>query len=215
MRARFEVTIPFEGDVLKVPVKVRRLLKRENAYEAIGLEIINPPKKYLDFINALRWKQIKGIAENGEIIKLYICRECKHISFDHAPMNCPICSSTIDSFEKAPDAIKRPIDFTELSVTEKKHIPVITTSRADGYIDAHITIGEIAHEMDIDNHITFIDLYYNAPLLNKKCISRVSFNCEKMQPMATLRFDDMEEGVLTVISCCSTHGNWLAETNFQ
>jgi len=207
IRTKFDLNINLEDDVMKIPVKVRRIV---NTNDAIGVEITDPPQRYLEYVEALRWEKIKGIKISGQIIKLYVCQACHHISFDHAPVNCPICSSTIESFEKAPDAIKRPDDFSELSEFEKKHIPVIKIAKENGFIDAHI---HVDHEMNVDNHISYIDFYYNAPFIHKKCISRISFNCEKMHPSATVRFDNVPEGVLTVISSCCAHGNWLAKVN--
>ena len=207
IRSKFDLNINLEDDVLKIPVKVRRIV---NTDDAIGVEIVDPPQQYLDYVNELRWERIKGIKISGQIIKLYVCQVCHHISFDHAPVNCPICSSTIESFEKAPDAIKRPDDFSEISEFEKKHIPVIKIAKENGVINAHI---QVDHEMNVDNHISYIDFYFNAPFIHKKCISRISFNCEKMHPSATVRFDDATQGVLTVISNCCAHGNWLAKVN--
>ncbi|MBI4683016.1 MAG: PilZ domain-containing protein [Nitrospirae bacterium] len=214
LRAKFDISIPLKNDVVKLPVKVRRILKNDSIYDAIGLEILNPPKQYLDFVSSLRWEQIKGFKTSGQIIKLYICKVCHHISFDHAPINCPICSATIESFERAPEAIKRPDNFAELSEFEKKHIPAIKIMKEDGYINVHVKVGEIEHGMDFDDHISFIDLYYNDPFINKKCVSRITFNCAKMHPSNTVRFNNVNEGVLTVISNCSAHGNWLAKAVF-
>ncbi|MBI5665492.1 MAG: PilZ domain-containing protein [Nitrospirae bacterium] len=211
IKAKFDLNIVLQDDVLKVPVKVRRIVKNDNNYDAIGVEIVNPPKEYLEYVDSLRWERIKGVKTSGQTIKLYVCKICHHIAFDRAPLNCPICSSTIESFEKAPEAIKKPDDFSELSEFEKKHIPVINILKENGYVNAHITVGEINHEMNIDDHISHIDFYYNAPFINKKCISRLSFNCEKMHPSTTLRFDNATQGVLTVISNCSAHGNWLSK----
>jgi desulfoferrodoxin (superoxide reductase-like protein) len=213
IKAKFDLNINLPDDILKIPVKVRRIIKNDNNYDAIGVEIVNPPEEYLQYVDTLRWERIKGIKTNGQIVKLYVCKACHHIAFDHAPVNCPICSSTIESFEKAPDAIKKPDNFSELSEFEKKHIPVIKIMKEDGYINAHVTVGEIDHKMNIDDHISHIDFYYNAPFINKKCISRFSFNCEKMHPSATIRFDNVIPGVLTVISNCSAHGNWLSKAN--
>jgi desulfoferrodoxin-like iron-binding protein len=211
IKAKFDLNITLQSNVLQVPVKVRRILKTDNSYDSIGVEILNPPKEYLEYVDALRWERIKGVKTNGQIIKLYVCKVCHHIAFDHAPVNCPICSSTIESFEKAPEAIKKPDNFSELSEFEKKHIPVIKILKENGHVNANVTVGEIDHEMNIDDHISHIDFYYNAAFINKKCISRLSFNCEKMHPSATVRFDNATQGVLTVISNCSAHGNWLAK----
>lgn len=211
LRAKFDLSINLEDDVLNIPVKVRRIIKNDNLYDAMGVEILHPPKEYLEYVDALRWERIKGAKANGQIIKLYVCKACHHIAFDHAPVNCPICSSTIENFERAPEAIKKPDNFSELSEFEKKHIPVINVLKGNGCVNAHVMVGEISHGMNIDDHITYIDFYYNAPFINKKCISRLSFNCEKMHPSATVCFDNASQGVLTVISNCSAHGNWLSK----
>ena len=215
VRARFDVVISLEDDILKIPVKVCRLVKKDDLFDAVGVEISNPPRRYLDFVDSLRWKRIKGITTRGQIIKLFICNVCHHISFDHAPINCPICSSTIESFEKAPEAIKRPDNFSGLSEFEKKHIPVITISKSNGYVDVNVTVGEIEHRMDVDDQITFIDFYFTDSALSKKCISRINFNCDRiLYPSTTLRFNTENTGVLTVISNCIAHGNWLAKASF-
>ena len=211
IKAKFDLNINLQDDVLKIPVKVRRIIKNDTNYDAIGVEILNPPREYLEYVDALRWQHIKGVKTNGQIIKVYICKACNHIAFDHAPLNCPICRSTIESFEKAPEAIKKPDNFSELSEFEKKHIPTIKILKDKEYINAYVTVGEISHEMNIDDHISYIDFYYHAPFIHKKCISRLSFHCEKMHPSATVRFDNVTQGILTVISNCSAHGNWLAK----
>ncbi|MEW6600924.1 MAG: desulfoferrodoxin family protein [Nitrospirota bacterium] len=210
MKTKFDLNITLTSGTLKIPVKVRRIVRNNNNCEAVGVEILTPPQEYLEYVESVRWGKIKGVTKNGQIIKLYVCSTCHHISFDHAPLNCPICSSGIDCFEKASDAIKKPDNFQELSEFEKKHIPVIKLSKSNGYVNAHITVGEIFHQMSIDDHISHIDVYFNTPFINKKCISRLSFSCEKMHPSATITLDNVTQGVLTVISNCSAHGNWLA-----
>ena len=215
VRANFDVFISLEEDILKVPVKVCRLVRKGRLPDAVGVEISNPPRRYLDFIDSLRWKRIKAPSPRGQVIRLFVCNICHHISFDHAPINCPVCSSTIESFEKAPEAIKRPVNFTDLTEFEKKHIPLITILKSNGYVDVNVTVGEIEHGMDIDDHITFIDFYFNDSVLSKKCISRINFNCDRiLYPLTTLRFNTENPGVLTVISSCIAHGNWLAKASF-
>jgi hypothetical protein len=50
----FEIYIHLRGDVLEVPVKVNRLIKTDNVYDGIGIELIDPPLSYVDFISDLR-----------------------------------------------------------------------------------------------------------------------------------------------------------------
>ena len=215
MRARFEVTIPLEDEVLKIPVKVRRVVKKENVYEAVGLEVINPPRRYLEFIGALRWKMIQGAGISGQTMRLYVCRKCSHLSFDDAPMHCPICSSTIEYFERALHPLKKARDSAELSDMEKKHIPSISFSKSEEHIDARIHVGEIEHEMSAEHRISFIDIYLSSPMLNKKCVSRVTFACERMRPSATLRFSCPDASMIKVVGRCTAHGSWLGNASLH
>ena len=50
----FEIYIHLKGAVLEVPVKVNRLVKTDNVYDGIGIELIAPPPLYVDFISNLR-----------------------------------------------------------------------------------------------------------------------------------------------------------------
>jgi hypothetical protein len=60
LRAKFDLNLPVEGDVLKIPVKVCRLVENDQDTEAIGVEILHPSEEYLNFVSTLRWNQIKG-----------------------------------------------------------------------------------------------------------------------------------------------------------
>jgi hypothetical protein len=60
LRAKFDLNLPVEGDILKIPVKVRRLVENDQDTEAIGVEILDPSEEYLNFVSTLRWNQIKG-----------------------------------------------------------------------------------------------------------------------------------------------------------
>lgn len=214
LSAKFELSLPLEEEVLQIPVKVRRMVKKNHHFEAVGLEILNPPQKYLDFVSDLRWKQIRHLTTTAQTPKLYSCKMCQHIAFNNAPINCPVCSSTLEHFEKSPEVIKQPDNPAELSEFEKKHLPVITVLKEDGYVKAHITVGEVGHEMDVDDHISFIDFYYNSPFIHRKCVSRISFNCESIHPSTTVRLDSLNNGVLTAISNCTAHGSWLSKVTF-
>lgn len=54
MDTRFEIYVHLKGEVLEVPAKVSRLLKTDNVYDGIGIELIDPPASYVDFIKDLR-----------------------------------------------------------------------------------------------------------------------------------------------------------------
>ncbi len=50
----FDLLIPLDEEVLHVPVKVRRIVKTDNFYDGIGVELLNPPQNYLKFVNNLK-----------------------------------------------------------------------------------------------------------------------------------------------------------------
>jgi hypothetical protein len=54
MDTHFEIYIHLKGEVLEVPVKVNRLVKTDDVYDGIGIELIDPPASYVDFISNLR-----------------------------------------------------------------------------------------------------------------------------------------------------------------
>ena len=54
MDTEFEIFIHLKDKVLIVPVRVRRLDKSANIYDSIGLELINPPQKYFDYVDMLK-----------------------------------------------------------------------------------------------------------------------------------------------------------------
>jgi len=51
----YEVLIPMEKDVLKVPVKVVRVDKSNYFYEGVGVELLGYPPKYLEFVKNLEF----------------------------------------------------------------------------------------------------------------------------------------------------------------
>lgn len=54
LSTQFEVFIHLRDEILEVPVRVARLIKSEDAYNGIGIELIDPPEKYLEFIKGPR-----------------------------------------------------------------------------------------------------------------------------------------------------------------
>ncbi len=50
----FELLIPLNNEILNVPVKVKRIVKTDNFYDGIGVELLNPLPNYLRFVNNLR-----------------------------------------------------------------------------------------------------------------------------------------------------------------
>ncbi len=52
-KPELEIIFPFNGNILKVPLKVRRFVKTDGLYNGIGADVYNPPENYFVFINSL------------------------------------------------------------------------------------------------------------------------------------------------------------------
>ncbi|MBI4698744.1 MAG: PilZ domain-containing protein [Nitrospirae bacterium] len=52
--SRFDVLIRLEDEILKVPVSVSRVVKTDDFYDGMGVEIPEPPRNYLEFVNRLK-----------------------------------------------------------------------------------------------------------------------------------------------------------------
>ena len=50
---QFELSITLKDKTFKVPVKVNRVTKSKGYYDGIGVEVLNPPKDYLDLVDRL------------------------------------------------------------------------------------------------------------------------------------------------------------------
>ncbi len=57
--SKVELFILSKEEVLSVPVRVNRLriVMIGNFYDILGVEILNPTKKYLEFVNSFRMKK--------------------------------------------------------------------------------------------------------------------------------------------------------------
>jgi hypothetical protein len=53
--SQIDICIHLKEEVVKVPVKVRRLIKSTDSYEGIGVELMNPPSNYLEFVDRLKY----------------------------------------------------------------------------------------------------------------------------------------------------------------
>lgn len=54
--SEFKIVIPIKAEMLNIPVKVRRITKTSDRYDGIGVEVLSPPQKYLDFVSNIRSK---------------------------------------------------------------------------------------------------------------------------------------------------------------
>ena len=50
---RFQILIILKDEVLKVPVKVTRIVKTYDFFNGMSVELLNPSRKYLEFIKNL------------------------------------------------------------------------------------------------------------------------------------------------------------------
>ncbi len=50
----FDVCIPYQGEDLRVAVKLVRLVQTYGFFDAVGVEVLNPPEKYLELVGSLR-----------------------------------------------------------------------------------------------------------------------------------------------------------------
>jgi hypothetical protein len=54
LNAYLEIFIPVKDDVLKVFAEVRNLKKLDDFYNGIGVQLIDPPQNYKEFIDSLK-----------------------------------------------------------------------------------------------------------------------------------------------------------------
>ena len=217
-KSTFEILLPYKEEVLKLPAQVKRVIERHGFCDAMGVKLLNPPIPYLEFVGISRLDSFKHLkTEKQEMNRYYVCNICRHIVFDKPPFHCPICNASIENFEKFPEAIKIPESPEKMSEFERKHAPVITVSKesalyTDGCYDVCIKVGEIEHEMKIEDFITYIDFYITAAHFKKRCLGRVNLRGDKCKPSVILHLHDVHSAELTVISNCNAHGNWMAQT---
>ena len=55
VQSKFDILISSREDELKVPVKISRLVKTGNIYNGMGVELLDLPKKYLEFLIKLNF----------------------------------------------------------------------------------------------------------------------------------------------------------------
>ena len=214
-KSKFEILFPHDEEVLKLPAKVKRSFRISSLYEAMGVALLNPPIKYLEFVHRFKLKSLQYLKTARQEIKAYyVCRVCHHIVFKQAPFHCPICYASIENFKNNPAALNMPEDSGNLSEMEKEHIPVITISRESDSLpvryDLHVKVGEIEHKMNIENYINFIDVYIEGAHITKRCIGRIGLRCDKFQPSVNFHVQDIDNSRVTVISNCSAHGSWMS-----
>lgn len=145
-------------------------------------------------------------------METYLCRICGHISFDNAPVDCPVCMAAIENFQKVSGGIKKPADPENLSEMDRMHMPVVAVSKQcplahkGDCIDVRVSVGDIEHVMESEHFITFLDFY-----IDKRYLARITFTYKRLHPAALLHLN-VDGGKLTVVGSCNVHGNWMTET---
>lgn len=54
LESSFEVCIPHNEEALNVRIKVNRLTKTNGYYDGIGVELVDPSGKYLEYVQSLK-----------------------------------------------------------------------------------------------------------------------------------------------------------------
>ncbi len=49
-----KLLLPLKEDVLELPVKVRRVVRTDAFYDTMGVEVLNPPDKYLQIVDSFK-----------------------------------------------------------------------------------------------------------------------------------------------------------------
>ena len=53
IKSTFEVLISINNEIIKLPAVFVRLEKEGNNYKGMGVKLLNPPKKYVEYVHAL------------------------------------------------------------------------------------------------------------------------------------------------------------------
>jgi desulfoferrodoxin-like iron-binding protein len=121
-----------------------------------------------------------------------------------------VCGALKQAFELDPTAIKKPVDASNLTEFEKKHIPAVKINRqcglaGPGCIDAHIKIGEVLHVSEAKHYVMYIDVY-----LDYAFICRYHLVPEKLNPVLGIHLK-VDKGKLLALENCNIHGRWIQE----
>ena len=52
--SEINIIIPMNLDILKVPVKVMRITKSSDCYDGMGVSVLKPAERYIDFVKNCR-----------------------------------------------------------------------------------------------------------------------------------------------------------------
>lgn len=98
-------------------------------------------------------------------------------------------------------------DMENMSDLEKKHVPMIHVSgtpKQDELFEVTVWVGEeLAHPMEMEHHIEFIDLY-----LDDMFIARCDLTSQYTYPKACFNIKLDHPGNLRAFERCNMHGDW-------
>ena len=144
-------------------------------------------------------------------MKGILCKVCEYAAISgSAPEKCPVCGAPKASFVEREDALKIPVDKSNLTELEKKHIPQITLVKKcglipEGCVDLHVRLGEIKHPMEEKHYIRYIDFY-----IDLEFIARIDLTPKYCNPAGALHLKGAGTKI-TAIANCNLHGKWIAE----
>jgi hypothetical protein len=50
----FELVLPLNDEVMKISAIIKRVVRNNDGYKGMGVELVNPPENYLQLVNDLR-----------------------------------------------------------------------------------------------------------------------------------------------------------------
>lgn len=53
LESRLNILIPSDKEMLNIPVRVRWIRKSQDKYDGIGVEVLEPTNKYLEFVSCI------------------------------------------------------------------------------------------------------------------------------------------------------------------
>ncbi len=94
-KSKFDVLILSNYWVLEIPAKVSRLVKTGNTYNGMGVELLNQPKKYLEFVTYLKTKGLgipltisdETLKQSIKCQRTFECLTDRHLCLIDRPVN--------------------------------------------------------------------------------------------------------------------------------
>jgi len=139
-------------------------------------------------------------------MKTFVCLKCRHIAFNNAPVDCPVCGSPIENYEEAPDILHRANAPDSHKREGGTHLPLVSLTHCnihdEGCKIVSVDVGEKPHVMESEHFIHFIDIY-----LDKRYIGRMNYTHLYLKPSFSFHIDT-NKGNLRLVSYCNKHGYW-------